>query len=319
MVAEDVTIRAPLRVVALGMPCAFTREVLAAAMAGDAGDHAFEVQAILLATEDDGAAGCTEDGWPAGIPVETVSGRSAFTSPGFQDRIVALAPDLIVVACFPWRIPRAILALPRVGCLNVHPSLLPDGRGPEPVFWAFRRGPRTTGVTIHRMDDGLDTGPILARRVVDIGANATIASLEAEVAAIGGRLLHAVVRDLALGTAREWVQPVGEWPAAPFPTRHDLMATTEWPAWHVASFITAVAPLYGPISLLIVATGQVLSRPVAPEDVIAVADRATQVEPLVWEGDTVRVRCTPGVVTIHVPRQAIPLCFRPLAPRSRNG
>src|SRR5260221_6050136 len=64
----------------------------------------------------------------------------------------ALAPDVICVACFSRRLPPALLALPRLGCLNVHPSLLPDNRGPDPLFWTFQRGDRETGVTIHLMD-----------------------------------------------------------------------------------------------------------------------------------------------------------------------
>jgi methionyl-tRNA formyltransferase len=302
-----------LRLIVLGMPCAFTREVLAAAMAHPANDHVFDVRAIILASDEQGtgATGCIEQDWPAGVPVESVSRRSAFISQEFRERIAALAPDVIIVACFPWRIPRAIRTMPRFGCLNVHPSLLPDGRGPEPVFWAFRRGLRQTGVTVHRMDDGLDTGPILAQDVVDIGVNATIASLEVELARIGGRLLGAVIRDLGRGVVREREQPAGEWTSAPFPTNRDLLATTAWSAEHVASFIRAVAPAHGPIPLLIVATGRTLPCPIAAEDVLAADDRATQAEPLAWEGDTVRVRCTPGIATVRLPRPTTSLVLRP--------
>lgn len=291
----------PLRVVVLGMPCAFTRDVLAAAMARTADGHIVDVQAIVLASEDQGAevTDCAQREWPAGVPVEQVSTRSALTGQEFRDRIAALVPDVIVVACFPWRIPRAIRRIPRFGCLNVHPSLLPDGRGPEPVFWAFRRGLRQTGVTVHRMDDGLDTGPVLAQGIVDIGPNATITSLEAELAGIGGHLVRAVVRDLPRGAVREREQLPGETAGAPFPVGRDLLATTAWSAEHVASFIRAVAPVYGPISLLIVATGRTLPRPVGAGDVVAADDRATQEDPIVWDGDTVRIRCTPGVITVE--------------------
>jgi methionyl-tRNA formyltransferase len=71
-----------------------------------------------------------------------------------DQRLLALASavDAVVVACFPWKLPPALLARPRLGGLNVHPSLLPLGRGPEPVFWTLRRGERRTGATIHRLD-----------------------------------------------------------------------------------------------------------------------------------------------------------------------
>lgn len=297
-----------LYVVVLGMPCAFTRDVMSAAIACNANTHVFDVQAMILAgKQEDAAIACADHDWPGGVPVGTVPSRSAFTGAGFRKRIMALRPDVVVVACFPWLVPRAIREIPRLGCLNVHPSLLPDGRGPEPVFWAFHRDLRTTGVTIHRMDDGIDTGPILAQEVVEIGAGATIVTLEADLAEVGGQLLHAVIRDLALGLARERMQPPGPWLAAPFPSRHDLMATTEWSATHVALFIRAVAPVHGPVSIRILATGRNLPRPIVPGDVIAADDHATQVEALAWEGDTVRIRCTPGVITVGMPRQSSPL------------
>lgn len=301
----------PLRVVLLGMPCGFTRNVLDAAITCNADEHAFDLRAIVLA----GRQAERSTGWPAGVPVRIVSSRTAFTSPACRNRIAALAPDVIVAACFPWRVPQAIRDIPRFGCLNVHPSLLPDGRGPEPVFWAFHRGLRRTGVTIHRMDDGLDTGPILAQHASDIAANATITTLEVDLATAGGRILHGVIRDLAAGTARERVQPPGKWPDAPFPSRHDLIATTEWSATHVASFIRAVAPVHGPVSIRIAETGRNLPRPTAPGDVVAADDGATQVDALAWDGDTVRIRCTPGVVTVRMSRPSFPLMFEdPNAP-----
>ena len=308
MVAGTVTAPVPMRVVVLGIPCAFTRDVLSAAIAYNTGEPVSDLQAVILAgQQNDAATGCADHGPSAGVPVETVPSRSVFVTPGFHERIAALAPDVIVVACFPWRVPRSIREIARFGCVNVHPSLLPDGRGPEPVFWAFRRNLRTTGVTIHRMDDGLDTGPILAQEVVGIGPDATIVTLEGDLARAGGSLLHAVIRDLALGLVRERKQPPGLWQAAPFPSRDDLVATTEWPATHMASFIRSIAPVHGPVSIQIVTTGRNLPRPVAPGDVIAADDRATQPDALAWDGDTVRIRCTPGVITVRMHRDASPL------------
>ncbi len=309
---------APLRVVVLGMPCGFTRDVLAAAMASNAGDRVFDVRAIVLASEvrESGSAECDGNDWPPGVPFRRVTSRSAFTAREFQEHLVSLAPDVIVVACFPWRIPETIRTIPRFGCLNVHPSLLPEGRGPEPVFWAFRRGMRQTGVTVHLMDDGFDTGPILAQDVVDFDADATITSLEADLARRGGILLHAVLRDLGQGAIRERAQPSGNWVAAPFPSGSDLVATTQWSTSHVASFVRGVAPVHGPVPVLIVATGQHLPRPVGPGDVLTVDESATQVDPVIWEGDTVRVRCSPGVVTLRMPRRVTPMLIGHAVPRA---
>jgi len=314
MVAKDLTTGGTanrVRLVVLGMPCAFTWQVVAAAMSCNSVDHVFDLRAVVLASQDcEVVLGRPE--WAASAPldgmaVEAVDSRATFVSAAFRARIAAFAPDVIAVACYPWRVPRAIREIPRLGCLNVHPSLLPDGRGPEPVFWAFRRGLPASGVTVHRMDGGFDTGPILAQGNIGIASDATVLSLEVELAGTGGRLLHGVVRNLAHGIVDEREQPSGEWSTAPVPTDRDLLATTEWSAQHLARFIKAAAPVYGPISLMVTATGQVLSRPIAAEDVLAADDQAIQVDPLAWDDDTVRVRCAPGVVSIRSPRQAAPL------------
>jgi methionyl-tRNA formyltransferase len=72
-------------------------------------------------------------------------------------------PDLLLVFGFNWRLPRQVLDLPRLGALNVHPSALPKYRGPSPVLWAIRNGDPSIGVTIHRMNEALDAGPIVAQ------------------------------------------------------------------------------------------------------------------------------------------------------------
>src|SRR5881275_1575084 len=72
-------------------------------------------------------------------------------------------PDLLLCTAFPWRIPAEALAVPRIGCVNGHPSLLPRFRGPTPVAWAIRSGETRIGFTYHLMDEQFDTGPILAQ------------------------------------------------------------------------------------------------------------------------------------------------------------
>ena len=83
--------------------------------------------------------------------------------------LASVEPDLVVCMGFPWKIPPDALAVPRLGWLNGHPSLLPRHRGPLPVAWAIREGDEEIGVTIHRMDAELDTGPILAQRPFPLG------------------------------------------------------------------------------------------------------------------------------------------------------
>jgi methionyl-tRNA formyltransferase len=77
--------------------------------------------------------------------------------------LASYEPDLVVCMGFPWRIPPEALAIPRLGAINMHPSLLPRRRGPSPVAWTFRNGETEVGLSIHRMDEDFDTGALLAQ------------------------------------------------------------------------------------------------------------------------------------------------------------
>jgi methionyl-tRNA formyltransferase len=83
--------------------------------------------------------------------------------------LASVEPDLVVCMGFPWKIPPDALAVPRLGWLNGHPSLLPLHRGPLPVAWAIREGEEEIGITFHRMDADLDTGPIFSERRIPLG------------------------------------------------------------------------------------------------------------------------------------------------------
>ena len=109
----------------------------------------------------------------------------------------ALAAEVIVVAAFGQILRPAVLTMPPHGCLNIHASLLPRWRGAAPVAAAIRAGDSQTGVTIMQMDEGLDTGPILAQRAIPIGPQHNRASLTAELADLGA--------DLLLDTLPDWL------------------------------------------------------------------------------------------------------------------
>src|SRR4029079_15880554 len=86
--------------------------------------------------------------------------------------LASVEPDLVVCMGFPWKIPPDALAVPALGWLNGHPSILPLHRGPLPVAWAIRNGDQELGISFHFMDDELDTGPLVAQRRMAIGAYA---------------------------------------------------------------------------------------------------------------------------------------------------
>ncbi|RLQ22088.1 methionyl-tRNA formyltransferase [Seongchinamella sediminis] len=113
-----------------------------------------------------------------------------------QARLAALGADAMVVVAYGLILPPEVLAAPRLGCLNVHASLLPRWRGAAPIQRAIEAGDRETGSTIMQMDAGLDTGAMLATARCAIGAHTTAASLHDELARIGAPLLVEVLSDL---------------------------------------------------------------------------------------------------------------------------
>jgi methionyl-tRNA formyltransferase len=123
-----------------------------------------------------------------------------------REFLKGLRPDLIVTVAYGKILRRRWLELPRLGCLNLHPSLLPRYRGPNPIGRALLRGERWTGVTTFLMEEGTDTGPILRQQTVAVDPLETFGELEERLARIGAELLVESVRALLGGTVRVWPQ-----------------------------------------------------------------------------------------------------------------
>ena len=118
-----------------------------------------------------------------------------------------LDADCMVVVAYGLILPQAVLDIPRLGCLNIHASLLPRWRGAAPIQRAILAGDVETGVTIMRMDAGLDTGPMLLQESLPIGAQTTAGELHDRLAALGARLICEALVQLATGNLCEQVQP----------------------------------------------------------------------------------------------------------------
>jgi methionyl-tRNA formyltransferase len=118
-------------------------------------------------------------------------------------RLRAIAPDAIVLAAYGQILPREVLGIPRLGPINLHASLLPRHRGPAPIAWAILEGDQVTGVSVMRMEERLDTGPVYAQQPVPIAAEDTVESLEGQLAETGARLMAATLPRIAAG-----LQPV---------------------------------------------------------------------------------------------------------------
>ena len=119
--------------------------------------------------------------------------------PEVAEQLAALAPDALVVASYGRILPPPLLAIAPLGCLNVHPSLLPRHRGPSPVAEAILQGDTVTGVSIMLLDEGTDTGPVLAQEEVEIAPDDTAGELTARLFRLGGTLMAATLRDWAAG------------------------------------------------------------------------------------------------------------------------
>lgn len=125
----------------------------------------------------------------------------------FIDQLRALQPELIVVAAYGQILPPAILDLPRFGCLNVHTSLLPKYRGAAPIQWAILDDQPETGVTIMKMDAGLDTGPMLTQVTTAITTADNAQTLHDRLAELGGELLVKTIPDYVAGRVTPQPQP----------------------------------------------------------------------------------------------------------------
>jgi methionyl-tRNA formyltransferase len=126
---------------------------------------------------------------------------------GAAATLAALAPDLMVVVAYGLILPRAVLATPRLGCVNVHASLLPRWRGAAPIQRAILVGDPESGVSLMQMDEGLDTGPVLREVRCAIGPRETAATLHDRLAALGAEALVGLLRDLRAGPVTAVPQP----------------------------------------------------------------------------------------------------------------
>jgi len=139
----------------------------------------------------------------------------------FRRRLEAAAPDLIVVVAYGRLIPPWMLALPRLGCVNLHASLLPKYRGAAPIQWAVAMGETVTGNTTMLLEEGLDTGPILMQRTHAIEPNQTAAELFTILATAGAPLVVETLEGLSSGMAHPRAQNAADATYAPMLTRED--------------------------------------------------------------------------------------------------
>jgi methionyl-tRNA formyltransferase len=156
-----------------------------------------------------------------------------------------LSPDACVVAAYGKILPAWLLAIPGLGCINVHASLLPKYRGAAPINWAIANGERETGVTIMQMDAGMDTGPMLAWRAAPIGNEETAPELSARLSQLGADLLSETIPRFERDELERVPQNDSEATYAPMLKREDGLIDWSMSAREIANRVRAFQPWPG--------------------------------------------------------------------------
>ena len=149
-----------------------------------------------------------DNGLPVAQPVSLrMDGKYPDIARAAHERLRATPHDAMVVAAYGLILPRSVLDIPRLGCINIHASLLPRWRGAAPIHRAVEAGDAETGITIMQMEEGLDTGPMLLREALPILPMETTAELHDKLAELGGRMVVAAMRALENGGLTPTPQP----------------------------------------------------------------------------------------------------------------
>ena len=162
-----------------------------------------------------------------------------------HDLLHATRHDVMVVAAYGLILPRSVLDLPRYGCINIHASLLPRWRGAAPIQRAIEAGDAETGVTIMQMEEGLDTGPMLAMTRLSIASDDSTGSLHDKLAELGGTMIVEVLRKLALGALPATPQPPAGMTYAAKITKEEAALDFTQTAASIARKIRAFNPFPG--------------------------------------------------------------------------
>jgi len=211
-------------------------------------------------------------------------------------RIAVEAPDLIVVAAYGHILPKSILDIPRLGCINVHASLLPRYRGAAPINWAVARGETVTGITIMRMDEGMDTGPMLYVREMPIGEDDTAETLFSKLSIVGAEALREALRKLREGTLDGTPQDAALATYAPMLKKEHGRIDWSRPAGEIRNLVRGMTPWPSAFALHAGKTLKVLSSAVAAES----APAGEPGEFVAFGRDGISVACGEGVLRLRI-------------------
>lgn len=224
-----------------------------------AGTPDFAVPSLkaLVAAAHDVSAVLTQPDRPAGRGRRTVAGPVKYCARRLNIDVLQpeslkdtstlaelrrLSPQVLVVVAYGSLLKREVLRLPDHGCINIHASLLPRWRGAAPIQRAIEAGDSQTGITIMQMDEGLDTGPILARRTTPVIARDTAGTLNERLASLGAELLIETLKGLEQGTIEPTPQGEDQVTYAAKITPDDARADWHRSATHIERQVRAMNP-----------------------------------------------------------------------------
>ena len=182
--------------------------------------------------------------------LEVVQPVKVRNNPEFVEQLKNINPDVICVVAYGKIIPKEILDIPRLGCINVHGSLLPKYRGAAPIQWAVLNGDKETGITTMFMDVGMDTGDMINKEVVQIGDDETTGELWDRLSIIGAKLLVKTLKDLENGTYKREKQG-DDFTVAPMIKKE--MAKIDWEnqtSSEIKNLVRGLNPFMGAFSFL---------------------------------------------------------------------
>ena len=182
--------------------------------------------------------------------LEVVQPVKVRNNPEFVEQLKDINPDVICVVAYGKIIPKEILDIPRLGCINVHGSLLPKYRGAAPIQWAVLNGDKKTGITTMFMDVGMDTGDMINKEVVQIGDDETTGELWDRLSIIGAKLLVKTLKDLENGTYKREKQG-DDFTVAPMIKKE--MAKIDWKnqtSSEIKNLVRGLNPFMGAFSFL---------------------------------------------------------------------
>lgn len=168
----------------------------------------------------------------------------------FLEELEKLNPDIICVVAYGKILPKELLEIPKLGCINVHGSLLPKYRGAAPIQWAVLNGDKTTGITTMYMDEGMDTGDMILKQEIEIGEDETTGEVWNRLSKIGGDLLVKTLKEIERGKAPREKQ-LNEATYAPMLTKE--MAKIDWnvkTALEIKNLVRGLNPIMGAYAFL---------------------------------------------------------------------